>query len=144
MFDGCIAGCGIDLVEVQRVAAAFDRWGERFRNRIFTAEEQAYCDAMPNPILHYAARWAAKEAVAKAFGTGIGAALSWLDIEVKNQPETGMPFIRLSPRASSLAKKANVGDVLISLTHTDHYAAAQAILAKRNDPGNSETGRLSS
>ena len=76
-----IFGIGIDVVEVERVESSIAEFGERFVSRVFTEAERAYCESQKRPAIHYAARFAAKEAVAKALGTGIGKELSWLDME---------------------------------------------------------------
>jgi holo-[acyl-carrier protein] synthase len=82
-----VLGIGVDLVEVARLEQSISRQGERFLRRVFTANEIAYCSAMKSPGPNYAARFAAKEAVAKAFGTGLGAQLSFQDIEVRRKAE---------------------------------------------------------
>ena len=122
-----ILGTGIDLVENARIAASIAKFGDRFLHRIFTEGEIAYCAAMPNPVPHYAARFAAKEAVSKAFGTGIGKALGWKEIEVI-RAESGAPSIVLHGGGEELAQRRGVRQVFTSLTHTDAYAAADALL----------------
>lgn len=122
-----ILGTGIDLVENARIAASIEKFGDRFLHRIFTEGEIAYCASMPNPVPHYAARFAAKEAVSKAFGTGIGKALGWREIEVYRD-EAGAPFIRLHGGGGELAAQRGVKQIHVSLTHTDAYAAANALL----------------
>ena len=120
-------GIGIDVVEVERVSSSIDEFGEKFLNRIFTEQERKYCSAQKRPAIHYAARFAAKEAVAKAFGTGIGKNLSWLDVEVVRQA-SGEPMIELSGEGAVFAKEKNIADIKISLTHAEHYAAANAVV----------------
>lgn len=122
-----VLGVGIDLVEVSRLEEAVQRHGERFLNRIFTEEEQRYCNSKAHAAQFYAARFAAKEAVAKAFGTGIGAELGWLDIEVRHNAAGG-PEVRLQGKGTDLARARGVREVLISLTHTPSTAAASVIL----------------
>ena len=124
---GGILGLGLDLVEVPRFAEVLKRQGERFVKRIFTEHEQLYCDSKQTAAPFYAARFAAKEAVAKAFGTGIGAQLGWLDIEIRHAP-SGAPEIRLSGKGASLAAERGVQNILVSLTHTESMAAAQVCL----------------
>lgn len=128
MPDGCVIGAGIDLVENERMQAVLDRWGAAFRNKVFLPSEQAYCEQKAFPCRHYAARFAVKEAVAKAFGTGVTAQLSWRDIEVLRDGESGAPSVRLSRRGRCLADRRCIVDILISLSHTHNYAVAQAIL----------------
>jgi len=122
-----IIGTGIDLVENARIAASIEKFGDRFLHRIFTEGEIAYCSQMANPVPHYAARFAAKEAVSKAFGTGIGKALGWREIEVLRDA-AGAPSIRLHGGGIELAAQRGVKQIHVSLTHTDAYAAANALL----------------
>ncbi len=118
---------GVDLVEVLRLEAAIERQGEAFLRRVFTDGEREYCTAKAEPAVFYAARFAAKEAVAKAFGTGIGASIGWLDIEVVHD-EAGAPQVRLLGKGTELAESRRVGRVLVSLTHTGGMAAASVVL----------------
>jgi holo-[acyl-carrier protein] synthase len=122
-----VLGIGVDIVETARIHSSLDRFGERFIRRVFTDGEREYCSAMPFPARHYAARFAAKEAVSKAFGTGIGRQVGWRDIEVKRK-ETGEPFVTLHGAAGELAGKLRVVSALVSLSHSDHYSVANAIL----------------
>jgi holo-[acyl-carrier protein] synthase len=121
-----ILGLGIDLVEVARIEQSITRHGERFLRRIFTDDEIAYCGAMKEPGPFYAARFAAKEAVSKALGTGIGAACGWLEIEVRRKA-TGEPFVVLHGTAAETAQRLGIGTVLLSLSHTAQSAIAQAM-----------------
>jgi holo-[acyl-carrier protein] synthase len=122
-----ILGTGIDIVETARIESSLEKFGDRFVERIFTPDEIAFCRSMKCPARHFAARFAVKEAVSKAFGTGIGAEMEWRDIEVRRK-ENGAPFCFLHGGAAVLAKKRGVTEVLISLSHTDNYAAANAIV----------------
>ncbi len=121
-----IAGIGIDIVEIARIEAMLARQGERILQRLFTAEEQRYCGAMREPARGYAARFAAKEAVSKAFGTGIGADCGWLDLAIAHNP-AGKPILTLHAAAAAFAERAGIREVLLSLSHSEHYAVAQAI-----------------
>ena len=121
-----IYGIGIDVVEVERIGSSMAEFGERFATRIFTEKERAYCDAQKRPEIHYAARFAAKEAIAKAFGTGIGKELGWLDMEIVRK-ETGEPALVLSGAGQAFAEARGIAEVKISLTHARHYAAANAV-----------------
>jgi holo-[acyl-carrier protein] synthase len=122
-----ILGVGIDFIEVARIQGSYERFGERFLNRILLADEIKYClsHVVPGPFL--AARFAAKEAISKAFGTGIGAQLGWQDMEV-GRKASGEPFVILHGRGQTLAEQRGAKSVLISLTHTQSHAAAVAIL----------------
>lgn len=128
MSTGQILGAGIDLVENRRMQDVLERWGAKFKNRVFLEKEQQYCESKAFPSSHYAARFAVKEAVSKAFGTGVGPQLSWLDIEVVRNSATGAPSVKLSDRAGRFASGMGAGDILISLSHTKNYAIAQALV----------------
>lgn len=121
-----VFGIGIDVVEVGRIASSISEFGERFLTRIFTDEERAYCLAKAKPELHFAARFAAKEAVAKALGTGIGKDVGWLDVEIQ-RAESGEPSLKLSGNAQKFCEKHGIVEVKISLTHAREYAAANAV-----------------
>lgn len=121
-----VFGIGIDVVEVDRIASAIDRHGEPFLAKLFTPSEREYCESRKNPAMHYAARFAAKEAVSKTFRTGIGGNAGLLEVEVVND-EAGAPRIRLSGAAEAFARANRISEIQISLTHARDYAAANAI-----------------
>ena len=122
-----ILGTGIDIIEVARIASSFEKFGERFLNRILRPDETAYCLLHRRPAPFLAARFAAKEAISKAFGTGIGAQLGWLDMEIRRK-ESGEPFVVLHGRGQDLLAVRSARKLHISLSHTENYAAATAIL----------------
>ena len=122
-----VLGIGIDLVENARIQHSIERFGERFLHRVFTAGEIAYCQSMKFPERHFAARFAAKEALSKAFGTGIGKAMGWHDIDIRKKP-SGEPFLMLTGGAEELATQRGVKNALITLSHTDHHAMAVIVL----------------
>jgi holo-[acyl-carrier protein] synthase len=122
-----VLGIGVDLVECARVQHSVDRFGDRFLNRVFTAGEIEYSTSMKFPARHLAARFAAKEAVSKAFGTGIGKAMGWRDIDVRKKP-SGEPFLIFAGGAEKLAKERGVKNALITLSHTEHHAIACIVL----------------
>lgn len=122
-----ILGTGIDLIEVARIASSFEKFGERFVNRILVPAEIAYCLSHRDPAPFLAARFSAKEAVSKAFGTGIGAELGWQDIEIRRQ-DSGEPYVVLHGKGQKLLESRNAKKLHVSLTHTQHYAAAMAVL----------------
>ena len=128
MPDSAVLGMGIDLVENDRMRAMLDRWGAKLRNRLFLASEQEYCESKAAPYHHYAARFAVKEAVSKAFGTGMGAHITWRDVEVVRDGASGAPSIRLLAGARKLADERGIETVLVSLSHTRKYSVAQALL----------------
>lgn len=121
-----IYGIGIDVVEVARIASAIERHGELFLSKLFTTAERTYCAAQKKPELHYAARFAAKEAVSKALGTGIGGQAGWLDLEITRDP-SGAPKLLLQGAAEAFTRLQGITDIQISLTHAREYAAANAI-----------------
>jgi len=122
-----ILGTGIDIIEVARIASSYEKFGERFVNRILLPAEMTYCLAHRNPAPFLAVRFAAKEAISKAFGTGIGAALGWQDIEICKK-ESGEPFVVLHRKGRELFAARGAKQLLVSLSHTENYAAATAIL----------------
>ncbi|HEY1270763.1 MAG TPA: holo-ACP synthase [Terriglobales bacterium] len=124
-----IVGSGIDVAEVPRVAAAIERFGERFLRRVFTEGEIRYCDSKANRIERYAARFAAKEAGMKALGTGWNHGVRWRDLEVRRQPGS-RPTLVFHGRAGEFAAMLGVVNVALSLTHTATEAIAQVILEK--------------
>ena len=122
-----IVGVGVDLAEVARIRSSFDRFGPRFRDRIYTPVEIAYCESKANKYERYAARFAAKEAGMKAIGTGMRKGVRWLDFEVVNLP-TGKPTLRFHGVAAEYAERLGVANVALSLTHTSETALAHVIL----------------
>ncbi|HJT82516.1 MAG TPA: holo-ACP synthase [Chthoniobacterales bacterium] len=122
-----VIGIGVDLVECERIQHSLDRFGDRFLRRVFTDGEIEYSTAMKFPARHLAARFAAKEAVSKAFGTGIGKTMGWRDIDVRKK-ESGEPYLVLSGGAEDLAKERGVAKASITLSHTDHHAMAMIVL----------------
>jgi holo-[acyl-carrier protein] synthase len=122
-----VLGLGTDLIETRRVQESIDRFGERFLERIFTAGEIAYCSRKKNSAESFAARFAAKEAGAKALGTGISRGVSWKEFEVKRQA-SGKPSLHLSGRAEELAGAMGAKRVQLSLTHSRELAMAVVVL----------------
>lgn len=122
-----VLGVGVDIVETGRIAESLEKFGARFEQRCFRPAEIAYCRSMKFPARHFAARFAAKEAVAKAFGTGIGAHLGWTDIEIVRR-DSGAPVVVLHDKGATLAQTRGGATVLVSLSHCQAYAVAQAIL----------------
>lgn len=128
--NGVIAGVGVDLIENHRMQEVLEKWGYRFKNKVFRESEQEYCDSRGAPFRHYAGRFAVKEAVSKAFGTGLGPQLKWLDIEVVRSHQTGAPSIELYGTGRELAESMNVERILVSLSHTRDYAVAHAVVTE--------------
>lgn len=121
-----IVGTGVDIAETERIEEGLARYGDRFRDRIYTPEEIAYCERFKNKAEHYAARFAAKEAAFKALGTGWQNGIRWVDIEVKRQP-SGKPELVLRGRAEAAARELGVRRMAVSLSHVDRYAIAHVI-----------------
>ncbi len=115
---------GTDLILVKRIRKALNRWGDRFLNRVFTPGEIKYCKKKKFPEISLAARFAAKEAAMKAFGTGLSQEVSWKDFEVIRDTN-GKPEMKLSEK---IKKRFGNKKILISLTHTREYALAVALL----------------
>ena len=122
-----ILGTGIDIVETARIRDSLEKFGDRFLNRCFLPDEVAYCRSMKFPELHLAARFAAKEAISKAFGTGVGKHLGWRDMEIRKR-DSGEPYVQLHGKGAELAQVRGVTGVLVSLSHCKDYAAANAVL----------------
>lgn len=122
-----ILGIGIDVIEIPRIRESFDRHGERFRDRVYTAAETEYCKSQATPALHYAARFAAKEAFSKSLGLGIAQGMAWREIGVVNDSR-GAPRLVLTGHAAQLAAERGVWSTHVSLSHTDAVAVAVVIL----------------
>ena len=141
VYDENSVGLGVDIVEIERMKRLLARTPS-FAERVFSPEERAYCDKMASPATHYALRFAAKEAVVKALGTGFSEGIGVRDIEVE-RAKNGRPFAKLSGRALEIAESQGVRELSISLsyTHTDAVACAMAVTdaavrasEKRKDP----------
>ena len=115
---------GTDLIEIGRIRRSLDRY-PRFRDRCFTAAEQAYCDSRANPAESYAGRFAGKEAVGKALGYGVARAFAWRDIEIVGRPK---PSVQLSGRVASWAAARGVRAIDLSMTHSRELAQAVAVV----------------
>lgn len=125
-----ITGSGIDVIEIERIQQAMDRYGRRFLNRVYLAPEQDYCLRKRRSAESFAARFAAKEAAAKALGTGISFGVSWLEIEVVREP-SGRPTLRFHGRAAAIAAHQGVVRSNLSLTHSANLAVASVVLEDR-------------
>jgi holo-[acyl-carrier protein] synthase len=115
---------GVDLIEIERIRRALDRY-PRFRERCFTEAEQAYCESRPNPAQSYAARFAGKEAVGKALGFGVARAFAWRDVEIVGRPK---PSVRLSGTLAAWAERVGAGAIDLSMTHSRDLASAVAVV----------------
>jgi holo-[acyl-carrier protein] synthase len=126
---GILIGLGADIIEISRIKSVLLRHGDRFIDRILTAEERAYCDGMAHPEKHIAARFAAKEAVSKCFTTGIGSELGWKAVSVYHGARH-QPLVRLDEQGSALLAHVGASQILLTLSHTEHYAMAVAALVR--------------
>ncbi len=126
---GILLGLGSDIIDVDRIRGVLERQGERFLDRVFTDEERAYCFGMKYPHKHLAARFAAKEAVSKAFTTGIGAELGWKSVSVYHGSRHE-PLVRLDEKGTALLNQVGGTNVLLTLSHTDNAAMAVAAVVK--------------
>jgi holo-[acyl-carrier protein] synthase len=131
-----VLGIGTDITECLRIAQMFEKHGELFVGRVFTPAEIEYCRSRRQATQHFAGRWAAKEAVLKAIGTGWRRGISWRDIEVRNTA-AGRPIARLQGGTLAVAEKLGIRCVLVSISHCRSHATAYAV-ALDEMPGGDE------
>ena len=122
-----VIGIGVDVIECSRIKRSIERFGDRFLHRVFTEGEIEYSMSMKFPERHLAARFAGKEAAAKAFGTGIGKATGWRNIDIRKK-ESGEPFLAFLGPTETFAAERGVTSALITLSHTENYAVACVVL----------------
>ncbi|PWK60152.1 holo-ACP synthase [Roseicyclus mahoneyensis] len=126
-----ILGIGTDLANIERIQSVLDRFGDRFRNRVFTETEQRRAERMTNPAAVYAKRWAAKEACSKALGTGLRMGIAWRDMAVSNLP-TGQPVMRVTgwaqDRLATMTPEGYVAVIHVTLTDDHPWAQAQVVI----------------
>jgi holo-[acyl-carrier protein] synthase len=122
-----VHGIGVDLVHMPRLRAAIERWQDRFLHRVFTPGEIAYCRSRRDPVPHFAARFAAKEAGLKALGTGLSLGIRWQDLEVRRERGQA-PVLLLSGRSREIGLSRGGDRMLLALSHDGEYAMAQAML----------------
>lgn len=122
-----VFGIGNDIIEIERIRSVIARHERNFLSRTFTEAEQRYCLGHKDPNRHFAGRFAAKEAVVKALGTGFRNGIGFLDIEILND-HNGKPYVRLSPRLEEMMKGM---EILVSISHCDSYAAAFALVQRK-------------
>src|ERR1700742_1036184 len=121
-----IVGIGTDIVECLRIAQMIERHGELFITRVYTPHEIEYCQSRKQSTQHFAGRWAAKEAILKALGTGWRKGISWRDIEVRNEPG-GKPIVGRRGGARDVVVQLGIREMLISISHCRSHATAYAI-----------------
>jgi holo-[acyl-carrier protein] synthase len=125
-----IFGIGVDLVKIPRIAAALERFGDRFKNRIYTAQEISSCEARGHPAHAYALRFAAKEAFSKALGVGLRQqGIRWQEVEVVSAP-SGRPELRVQGHAAQLCNEHGLRGMFLSLTDEGEFGVAVVILEK--------------
>jgi holo-[acyl-carrier protein] synthase len=125
-----IYGIGVDLVKIPRIAAALERFGDRFKNRIFTAQEISYCEARGHAANNYALRFAAKEAFSKALGVGLRRhGIRWREVEVVSAP-TGQPRLQVTGHAAHLCEKHGIQGMFVSLTDEGEFGIAMVVLER--------------
>lgn len=122
-----IIGIGFDIIEVSRIESALNRWGCRFEKRVFTEKEICYCKSKKDKVPRLACRFAAKEALFKALGTGWRNKMKWTEIEVYNDG-LGKPYLLLSGETQQFSQQLGVNNIFLSITSTQNYGAAQVIL----------------
>jgi holo-[acyl-carrier protein] synthase len=125
-----ITGIGVDLVEIPRMEKILKRWGLRFLERVFTPEEIRYCREKAAPAIHYAARFAAKEASLKSLGIGLGMGLNLTDIGV-TRTDKSPPRLFFSERGVLMLREGGICRTHLSLTHTQRYAMAMVVMEKQ-------------
>src|SRR5690348_18385419 len=121
-----VVGIGTDIVECLRIAQMIERHGELFITRVYTTHEIQYCQSRKQATQHFAGRWAAKEAVLKAVGTGWRRGISWRDVEILNT-RGGKPFVALHGGVRDVAEELGVGQILVSISHCRSHATAYAL-----------------
>ena len=126
-----IIGIGTDIVECLRIAQMIDRHADLFLNRVFTKDEIGYCSSRKAATQHYAGRWAAKEAILKALGTGWQKGISWRDLEVRNDP-AGKPIVALRGGARDACHARGIAEIQVSISHCRSHAVAYAIAVGRD------------
>ena len=127
-----IIGIGTDITECLRIARMIERHGELFINRVYTTEEIRYCQARAQATQHFTGRWAAKEAIFKALGTGWRRGISWRDIEVTNEA-SGKPVVAMRGGAKEVVEQLGIAKVLVSISHCRSHATAYAIAVGRGE-----------
>lgn len=117
---------GVDIIETKRIKKAIQKWGNRFKKRVFSTSEVSYCDEKSFPEIFFAGRFCAKEAAMKALGTGLSQGVVWKDFEVI-KTRSGKPELKISDK---IQKRIGKGKIIISLSHTHDYAIAVALFLK--------------
>ncbi len=125
-----IIGIGTDITECLRIARMIERHGDLFINRVYTPAEISYCQSRKQATQHFTGRWAAKEAVLKALGTGWVRGISWRDIEIRNEPG-GKPVVAVRGGAKEIVEQLGIAKLLVSISHCHTHATAYAVAVGR-------------
>jgi holo-[acyl-carrier protein] synthase len=131
-----VIGIGTDIIECLRIAQMIERHGELFIHRVYTPDEIGYCQSRKQSTQHFAGRWAAKEAVLKALGTGWRRGISWRDVEVRNTPG-GRPVVSLRGGAQDVVEELGIREMLVSISHCRSHAMAYALALGGKSSGRS-------
>ena len=136
-----LIGLGTDITECLRIARMIERHGELFINRVYTPEEIRYCQGRKQSTQHFAGRWAAKEAILKALGTGWQKGISWRDIEIRNEPG-GRPVVAVRGGVKDVVQRLGIAEIFVTISHCRSHATATAIAVgrERKDEGPAEKG----
>lgn len=126
-----IIGIGTDITECLRVARMIERHGELFIGRVYTTDEIAYCQSRKQATQHFTGRWAAKEAIMKALGTGWRRGISWRDIEIRNEPG-GKPIVAVRGGVKDVVEQLGIGEIQVSISHCRSHATAFAVAVGRD------------
>ena len=129
-----IYGIGTDIVECLRIAQMIERHGELFITRVYTEHEIEYCQSRKQATQHFAGRWAAKEAVLKALGTGWRRGISWRDVEIRNE-RSGLPTVALRGGARDYMEQQKISEVLVSISHCRTHATAYSVALREERVG---------
>jgi len=121
-----IHGTGVDIIQISRIQKSLEKYAQRFEERVFTRREIDYCRSRPEPFKHFAARFAAKEAVLKSLGTGMAEGITWKDLEILTL-ESGQPALNITGRCREICESLNLKGIHISMSHDNLYAVAQAV-----------------
>jgi holo-[acyl-carrier protein] synthase len=132
-----ILGIGTDIIECLRIAQMIERHGEMFIARVYTDYEIQYCQSRKSATQHFAGRWAAKESILKAMGTGWQKGISWRDLEVRNDPG-GKPIVALRGGARDVCEARGIADMLVSISHCRSHAVAYAMAIGREKPAKNQ------
>jgi holo-[acyl-carrier protein] synthase len=128
-----IIGIGTDITECLRIARMIERHGELFIGRVYTPEEIKYCQSRKQATQHFTGRWAAKEAILKAIGTGWRRGISWRDMEIRNEPG-GKPVVAVRGGVKDVVEQLGIAEIQVSISHCRSHASAFAIAIGKNNP----------